>query len=57
MKRFQLYKVVRNGRLMHIASIIAENRIEAMKLVKKDYGRNIAFGFKFWNYYVTGLIR
>ena len=31
MKRFQLYKVVRNGRLIHCTSVEAENRIEAIK--------------------------
>lgn len=54
MKRFQLYKVVRNGQLMHITSYAANDRKEAIDLFKKD-NKSAKIGFNFWNYYITGI--
>lgn len=54
MKRFQIYKVVRNGRLMHITSYAANDRKEAIELFKKD-NKSAKIGLYFWNYYVSGL--
>ena len=42
---------------MHCTSVEAENRIEAIKILKKEYNKNMVIGFNFWNYYVTGLMR
>ncbi len=42
---------------MHCTSVVAENRIEAIKILKKEYNKNMVIGFNFWNYYVNGLMR
>lgn len=54
MNRFQVYKIVSNNRKMHITSIEADDRIDAKKKWRK-VAKNAIFGFKFWNYYITGL--
>ena len=56
MKKFQIYKAVRNGRLMHITSYSATDRKEAIEMFKKD-NKSAIIGLSFWNYYVTGLTR
>ena len=54
-KRFLLLKTVGNDRLMYIASIAANNRIEAMEGFRKFTGENLRYGFGFWQYYVSGI--
>ncbi len=56
MNRFQVYKIVRNNRKMHIMSLFSENRITAISEFKKEHKWAI-IGFKFWNYYITGLMQ
>jgi hypothetical protein len=50
MERYQVYKKIRNGRMMHISSLLAPSRIEAMKIIKDN--KNNSGG----DYYVTGLV-
>ena len=54
MKRFQLYKVVTRNRFLHIKSVEANSRKEAIAMFKTE-NKKMIFGFKFWQYYVTGL--
>ncbi len=54
MKRFQLYKIVTRNRFLHIKSIEANSRQEAINIFKIE-NKKMSFGFKFWQYYVTGL--
>ena len=54
-KRFLLLKTVGNDRLMYIASIAADSRIEAMEGFRKFTGENLRYGFGFWQYYVSGI--
>ena len=54
MKRFQLYKVVTRNRFLHIKSVEANSRKEAIDIFKTE-NKKMIFGFKFWQYYATGL--
>jgi hypothetical protein len=51
MQRYQVYKKINNKRMMHISSLLASSRVEAMEIInnKKTNG-------DCGNYYVTGLV-
>ena len=51
MQRFQVYRKINNTRMMHISSLLASSRIEAMKIAN-DKKTNGGHG----DYYVTGLV-
>lgn len=51
MQRYQVYKKINNTGMMHISSLLATSRVEAIKIAN-DKKANGSIG----DYYVTGLV-